>query len=225
MGPEFRENDPRLIVYEPKRPLLQSLPKQEDNATSQWIITQLFHAMMPNKSESNQINCTSQDEKYSSTIPIQQSQDTKNKINHELKINQKEREQILQVPKLAISMKRSHDTKTNINWQRPMPDYLPTSYASVINPIGDDKCLLSALIMGMSQRNTNLDCSILRTQINDFLLNHPNKYVSQSIPRTVSQWAYDNLIDGHKSIDNQNNPLLQYTEMMRVATPYRCEYA
>ena len=106
-----------------------------------------------------------------------------------------------------------------------MPEYLPTSYASVINPIGDGNCLLSALIMGMSQRNTNLDCSILRTQINDFVLNHPNKYVSQSIPRTVSQWAYDNLIDGHKSIDNRNNPLLQYTEMMRVATPYRCEYA
>ena len=81
MGPEFRENDPRLIVYEPKRPLLQSLPKQEDNATLQWIISKLFHAMMSNESESSQINCTSQDEKHSSTIPIQQSQDTKIKIN------------------------------------------------------------------------------------------------------------------------------------------------
>ena len=186
VGPEFRENDPRLIVYEPKRSLLQFLPKQEDNATLQWIISKLFHAMMSNESESSQINCTSQDEKRSSTIPIQQSQDTKNKINHKLRASQTEREQILQVPKLAISTKRSHDINTDINWQWPMPEYLPTSYASVINPIGDGNCLLSALIMGMSQRNTNLDCSILRTQINIFLLNHPNKYVSQYIPRTVS---------------------------------------
>ena len=135
--------------------------------------------MISNESESSQINCTSQDEKRSSTIPIQQSQDTKNKINHKLRASQTEREQILQVPKLAISTKRSHDINTDINWQWPMPEYLPTSYASVINPIGDGNCLLNALIMGMSQRNTNLDCSILRTQINIFLLNHPNKYVSQ----------------------------------------------
>ena len=39
------------------------------------------------------------------------------------------------------------------------------------------------------------------------------------------KWAHDNLGDEHKSIDSRNNPLLQYTEIMRVATPYKCKYA
>ena len=51
VGPTFRENDPRLIVYEPKRPPLEPLPRQTDNATKQWIILKLLHAMTPNKNE------------------------------------------------------------------------------------------------------------------------------------------------------------------------------
>jgi len=53
VGPTIRENDPRLIVYEPKRPQLPPLPKQEEFATKYWIISQLSHAMMPNKSKNN----------------------------------------------------------------------------------------------------------------------------------------------------------------------------
>jgi len=49
----FRENDPRLIVYEPKRPLLSSLPEQGENATKKWIISQLTDAMMPNENKSS----------------------------------------------------------------------------------------------------------------------------------------------------------------------------
>jgi len=53
VGPTFRKNGPRLIVYKPKRPQLPPLPKQEEFATKYWIISQLSHAMMPNKSKNN----------------------------------------------------------------------------------------------------------------------------------------------------------------------------
>jgi len=46
-------NDPRLIVYKPKRPQLPPLPKQKEFATKYWIISQLSHVMMPNKSKNN----------------------------------------------------------------------------------------------------------------------------------------------------------------------------
>ena len=72
--------------------------------------------------------------------------------------------------------------------------------------------------------NTNLDCFILRSQINDFLLEHLYSYLSDFIPITISEWTHDNLTDMGRSINELDNPLLLYTKMIRDATPGRCEY-
>ncbi len=56
------------------------------------------------------------------------------------------------------------------------------------------------------------------------MLQHPNEYLSSFVPRTIAEWACDNLVDGHKSIIDKSNPLLQYAKMMQVATPFQCKY-
>jgi hypothetical protein len=49
VGPEFKEIDPRLIVYEPKRPAIDILPEQDEDSTKEWIIEELIDAMYSGK--------------------------------------------------------------------------------------------------------------------------------------------------------------------------------
>ena len=45
VSPLFHKNDPKLIVYEPKHPLIKALEDQSKDATKEWIIFQLTQAM------------------------------------------------------------------------------------------------------------------------------------------------------------------------------------
>ena len=83
---------------------------------------------------------------------------------------------------------------------------------------------MSPLLMCTFHSNTNFDCFMLRSQINDFLLLHPDLYLSSFVLTTISEWAHDNLIEMGRSIDKFDNPLLLYTEIMQDATPGKCEY-
>ena len=65
---------------------------------------------------------------------------------------------------------------------------------------------------------------MLRSQINDFLLLHPDLYLSSFVLTTISEWAHENRIEMGRSIDKFDNPLLLYTKIMQDATPGKCEY-
>ena len=67
VSPLFQENNPRLIVYEPKCPLIRPLEDQSKDATKEWIIFQLTQAMtmidIVNKGNIVKNKSTSQKEK------------------------------------------------------------------------------------------------------------------------------------------------------------------
>ncbi len=111
--------------------------------------------------------------------------------------------------KSAFQMQTSHVSKGDIKenmWNWPMPEYLSANDCYSQCAIGDGNCLISALLMCTFHSNTNLDCFMLRSQINDFLLEHPNSYLSDFVPITISEWAHGNLIDMGKFIYELDNP-------------------
>ena len=52
----------------------------------------------------------------------------------------------------------------------------------------------------------------------------PDLYLSSFVLNSISEWVHDNLIKMGRSIDNFDNPLLLYTEILRDTTPGKCEY-
>ncbi len=83
---------------------------------------------------------------------------------------------------------------------------------------------MSALLMCKSHSHTNFDCFMLRNQINDFVLGHPDFYPSSLVLTTITEWAHNNLIEMGRSNNKFENPLLLYTKMIKDATPGKCEY-
>ncbi len=47
--------------------------------------------------------------------------------------------------------------------------------------------------------NTNFDCFMLRSQMNDFLLQYPDLYLSSIVLTTISEWAHNNLKEMSRS--------------------------
>jgi hypothetical protein len=128
------------------------------------------------------------------------------------------------ISQMQTSNISENDTACVNMWNWPISEYLSVVDCYSQDPISDGNCLIRALLMCTFHSNTTFDCFMLRSQINDFLLGHPSSYLSDFIPIIISPWAHDNLINMGKSINELDNPLLLYTEMMRDATPGTCEY-
>ena len=58
--------------------------------------------------------------------------------------------------------------KNNFTWNWSVPRYLSATECYIQDPIGDGNGFISALVICTFHSNTNLDCFMLRSQINDF---------------------------------------------------------
>jgi hypothetical protein len=102
-----------------------------------------------------------------------------------------------------------------------MPEFLDRNQCDIYDPLGDGNCLFRALLVGTSEDDTLENCFKLRSEIKEFMMENPDLKPYVDVPHTVAEWANANL----DVIDSTKDPLLQYCEMMRDATPYQCEYA
>ena len=125
-----------------------------------------------------------------------QSQVANKETKNKSRIPRTSKYPVLQIPKTNTSLEQSCniEIETDGRWQWTMHEYLPKPYTLALYPNGDGNCLISNPLMCTFHGNTNLDCFILRIQLNNFLLSHPNEYLSQSIPMTVTQWAHATLL-------------------------------
>ena len=121
-------------------------------------------------------------------------------------------------------MDKRHNTEVackGTHWRWPMPDSLPKSCCVVYNPISDGNCLFLCCLRGINQMETLQNCFALRTELNQYLLSHPNECFIPGY--SVTEWIIDQLNERNIPIDRRNQPVLQYTELMIDATPFACK--
>jgi hypothetical protein len=67
VGPLFRQNDQRLIVYEPKRPALTPLPELQEDSNKKWVLANLMAAMNAKSYPCTNGSCVAKDQKWHKT--------------------------------------------------------------------------------------------------------------------------------------------------------------
>ena len=123
---------------------------------------------------------------------------------------------------------RSSSRTPGLDWDwQTIPDHMHSNDTTLWDPVGDGNCLFWSLLASINEECTISHVICLRHEINDYILHHQTDYLPLLGNYTILQYVEDNLRDitrQHPEIAIQDDPVLQYTQLMEDATPGICEY-
>ena len=107
-------------------------------------------------------------------------------------------------------------------------DVIPKDSIELWDPSGDGSCMYWCFLEDTNQECTVSNCAALRRDINIYISEHPNECIHPDIEGyTLSEWVLNNLKDITQRrgiVINEENPIMQYAQLMNIATSHGCEY-
>jgi hypothetical protein len=238
VSPLFRENDPRLIVYEPERPPIKPLPALTAKSTKTSVIKEIMAAMgfgeegLPDDieetddstesgtSETETHNGSTENEtKTAVEIRFKRHKSPTEYVRNKSSDNRDSDNGILYskgngVDNISLQCKMNKDMMWDFS---SLTDFLPRQMCIVLDPLGDGNCMYRALNICESKPDTIDSCRTLRNEIAAFMLNNPDFYlIPDCYNRTIKEMVYTD--------HGRESPFEDYCFIILSATPGHCEY-